>query len=443
MNQLSKGELVGIGLMMFSIFFGAGNLIFPPALGQAAGDHAIPAMIGFLVTGVGMPFIGIVAIALQGGKYIEFIGKVTSLRFASGLLAVLYLTIGPGFAIPRTGAVSFEIGVRPFLAPESITIGMAGYTALFFIATFFLALNPNKLIDRVGKVLTPILLVFLAIMFAKSFITPLGDVMAATGKYIDAPFTQGFLDGYQTMDMLASIAIGTIIINSVRARGVEDPKALGKICVFAGIISITLMSIVYLSLTYLGATSASVLGLSANGGQLLASAVTILFGPAGNMVLGVVICLACLTTSCGLVSGSSWFFNRLLGNRISYERLALIFTLFSFAVSNVGLTQIIALAVPFLVAIYPVVIVLVLTSLFSGAIGTRYTVYRCAAYIALVFALVDALNAANLKIDALDQFFTAYLPLYPDMMGWVVPSIVGVIVGLILSAVRGEGSRAL
>ena len=340
MNQLSKGELVGIGLMMFSIFFGAGNLIFPPALGQAAGDHAIPAMIGFLVTGVGMPFIGIVAIALQGGKYIEFIGKVTSLRFASGLLAVLYLTIGPGFAIPRTGAVSFEIGVRPFLAPESITIGMAGYTALFFIATYYLSLNPNKLIDRVGKMLTPVLLVVLAVLFAKSFITPLGDVMAATGNYIDAPFTQG-LPRRLSDDGPAGVNGHRYDYRQLgsRARREEDPKALGQICVIAGLISITLMSIVYLSLTYLGATSASVLGLSANGGQLLASAVTILFGPAGNMVLGVVICLACLTTSCGLVSGSSWFFNRLLGNRISYERLALIFTLFSALLSRTSASR--------------------------------------------------------------------------------------------------------
>ena len=154
MKQLTKGELLSIGLMMFSIFFGAGNLIFPPALGQAAGLNVMPSMAGFLITGVGLPLLGIAAIAMQGGKYIEFISKMTRPAFATALLVILYLTIGPMFAVPRTGAVSFEIGIRPFLSQDGMTLGQAVYTALFFLATYYLALNPSKLIDRVGKMLT-------------------------------------------------------------------------------------------------------------------------------------------------------------------------------------------------------------------------------------------------------------------------------------------------
>ncbi|RHM55063.1 branched-chain amino acid transport system II carrier protein [Mitsuokella sp. AF33-22] len=433
MNQFKIGELLTIGFMMFSIFFGAGNVIFPPALGQAAGDHTLTAMAGFLLTGVGLPLLGITAIALQGGKYIELINRRTYLWFATALLVVLYLCIGPVFAVPRTGAVSFEIGIRPFLGDDGLTIGQAVYTALFFGASYYLSLNPNKLIDRVGKVLTPLLLIVLAVLFAKSFAAPLGDILPATGNYVASPFAQGFQDGYQTMDLLASIAIGTLVVNAVRMRGVTDNRAIGRICLFAGLITVTLMACVYGSLAYLGATSASVLGHSANGGQLLASAVGIFFGPAGNGLLAAIIILACLTTSCGMLSGGAWFFNKLLKNRISYERLLLLFTLFSFAASNIGLTQIIALAVPFLVTIYPLVIVFVLLSLFDRFIGWRKSIYQGALDFTLAFSLIDGLNAAGVHVTVLNNILSQYIPFYSLMMGWVIPALCGAAFGFVIS----------
>ena len=345
---------------------------------------------------------------------------------------MLYLCIGPVFAVPRTGAVSFEIGIRPFLQEDSLMVGQAVYTALFFGASYYLSLNPNKLIDRVGKLLTPVLLIVLAVLFIKAFATPLGTILPATGNYIDAPFTQGFQDGYQTMDLLASVAIGTLVVNAVRMRGVTDNRAIGRICLIAGLITVTLMACVYGSLAYLGATSAAVLGLSANGGQLLASAVSI-FSTAGNGLLAAIIILACLTTSCGMLSGGAWFFNQLLKKKVSYERLLLLFTFFSFAVSNVGLTQIIALAVPFLVTIYPLVIVFVILSLFDRVIGWRKSIYHWALNLTLVFALIDGLNAAGIHFHPLNQLLTAYLPFYKLTMGWVVPAICGTAIGLVLS----------
>ena len=437
MEKLSKGELISIGLMMFSIFFGAGNLIFPPALGQAAGQNVLPAMAGFLVTGVGLPLLGIAAIAMQGGHYIEFISRMTRPAFATALLVILYLTIGPMFAIPRTGAVSFEIGIRPFLSEDNMVLGQAVYTALFFLATYYLALNPSKLIDRVGKMLTPVLLAFLALMFVRAFSSPLGELIDATGSYVAAPFAQGFQDGYQTMDLLASIAIGTLVVNAVRERGVSDKKDLGRVCLASGMIALTLMSLVYGSLAYIGATSAGVLGHSANGGQLLADAVRIFFGPLGNLFLAVVIGLACLTTSCGISSGAAWFFNKQFNNQISYQRLLLAIVLFSFVVSNFGLTQIIALAVPFLVAIYPLVIVLVVLSLFHGFIGGRTLVYRCALDFTLVFAVIDALKAAGLQLPALNAVLAEYVPFYSLMLGWLLPALLGAVLGAVLSRFQG------
>ncbi len=436
MKRMSKGEILTVGLMMFSIFFGAGNLIFPPALGQAAGSNSIIAMLGFLVTGVGLPLLGITAIAMQGGKYVEFMNRKTYPWLATALLVILYLTIGPVFAVPRTGAVSFEIGIRPFLAAEDLTLGQFIYTLFFFGATYYLAMTPNKLIDRVGKMLTPALLAFLVILFVKSFVTPLGEVLDATGAYITAPFSQGFQDGYQTMDLLASLSIGTIVVNAIRMRGTTDNKSVSKICIISGFITVALMTMVYGSLAYIGATSAGVLGGVENGGQLLAGAVGIFFGPAGNLLVAFIIALACLTTSCGMISGTAWYFNKLSNNRISYARLVQVSTAFSFVVSNVGLTQIIALSVPFLVAIYPLVIVFVVLSLFDGFIGWRYSIYRLAVNVTLFFAVLDGLAAAGIKFPALTEVLTSYVPFYDIGMGWFVPAVAAAVLGWGVSSFR-------
>mgnify|MGYP000871153101 CR=1 FL=1 len=432
-NSLKKKDLLTLGFMMFSIYFGAGNLIFPTALGQAAGENTLLAMLGFMTTGIGLPLLGITAIALAGGEYVPLLRAKTWPLFASVLLVILYLIIGPLFAMPRTGAVSFEIGIRPFLTEENITLGQFIYTAIFFAASYYLALNPNKIIDRVGKMLTPALLIVLFILFVQAFHAPLGAILPATGVYVDAPFAQGFQDGYQTMDLLASIAIGALVANAVRLRGIMDSRAVGAACLVSGLITVTLMAVVYGSLAYIGATSASVLGHSENGGQILSSAVGIFFGAAGNLLLAVIIGLACLTTCCGITSSAAMFFNKLLKGRISYERLLLFSILFSFAASNVGLTQIITLAIPFLVVIYPLVIVFVILSLFDRFIGWRKSIYQGAMALTLVFSLIDGLHAAGLSNAPMHALLTEYIPFYGIMMGWVFPSIAGALIGLAVS----------
>ena len=247
MNRLKKKDLLTLGFMMFSVFFGAGNLIFPPALGQAAGTNTLPAMLGFMTTGVGLPLLGIMAIALAGGEYVQLLKRRTFPWFATALLVILYLIIGPLFAMPRTGAVSFEIGIRPFVGAGDVTLPQVIYTALFFGASYYLSLNPNKLIDRVGKMLTPALLVVLVILFLRTFWSPMGEVLAPTGVYLESPYAQGFQDGYQTMDLLASIAIGALVTNAVRMRGITDSRAIGAACLVSGLITVTLMAVVYAS----------------------------------------------------------------------------------------------------------------------------------------------------------------------------------------------------
>ena len=433
MNRLKKKDLLTLGFMMFSVFFGAGNLIFPPALGQAAGTNTLPAMLGFMTTGVGLPLLGIMAIALAGGEYVQLLKRRTFPWFATALLIILYLIIGPLFAMPRTGAVSFEIGIRPFVGAGDVTLPQVIYTALFFGASYYLSLNPNKLIDRVGKMLTPALLVVLVILFLRTFWSPMGEVLAPTGVYLESPYAQGFQDGYQTMDLLATIAIGALVVNAVRYRGVTDTRTIGKACLTAGLITVFLMACVYGSLAYLGATSVTALGHSENGGQLLAEAVRIFFGAAGNVLLALIIILACITTCCGITSSAAMFFHKLFKKKISYERLLLFSILFSFGASNIGLTQIIALAVPFLVAIYPLVIVFVMLSLFDRFIGWRKSIYQGAILFTLVFSLTDALHAAGFGSAALYEMLTAYVPFYGVMMGWVCPAVAGAVLGFIIS----------
>lgn len=433
MNRLKKKDLLTLGFMMFSVFFGAGNLIFPPALGQAAGTNTLPAMLGFMTTGVGLPLLGIMAIALAGGEYVQLLKRRTFPWFATALLIILYLIIGPLFAMPRTGAVSFEIGIRPFVGAGDVTLPQVVYTALFFGASYYLSLNPNKLIDRVGKMLTPALLVVLVILFLRTFAAPMGAVLAPTGVYMESPYAQGFQDGYQTMDLLATIAIGALVVNAVRYRGVTDTRTIGKACLAAGFITVFLMACVYGSLAYLGATSVTVLGHSENGGQLLAEAVRIFFGAAGNVLLALIIILACITTCCGITSSAAMFFHKLFKKKISYERLLLFSTLFSFGASNIGLTQIIALAVPFLVAIYPLVIVFVLLSLFDRFIGWRKSIYQGAILVTLAFSLTDAMHAAGFGSAALYEMLAAHVPFYGVMMGWVCPAVAGAVLGFIIS----------
>ena len=433
MNRLKKKDLLTLGFMMFSVFFGAGNLIFPPALGQAAGTNTLPAMLGFMTTGVGLPLLGIMAIALAGGEYVQLLKRRTFPWFATALLIILYLIIGPLFAMPRTGAVSFEIGIRPFVGAGDVTLPQVIYTALFFGASYYLSLNPNKLIDRVGKMLTPALLVVLVILFLRTFWSPMGAVLDPTGVYLESPYAQGFQDGYQTMDLLATIAIGALVVNAVRYRGVTDTRTIGKACLTAGLITVFLMACVYGSLAYLGATSVTVLGHSENGGQLLAEAVRIFFGAAGNVLLALIIILACITTCCGITSSAAMFFHKLFKKKISYERLLLFSTLFSFGASNIGLTQIIALAVPFLVAIYPLVIVFVILSLFDRFIGWRKSIYQGAMLVTLAFSLTDAMHAAGFGSAALYEMLAAHVPFYGVMMGWVCPAVAGAVLGFIIS----------
>jgi len=414
--------------MLFSLFFGAGNLIFPPALGQAAGTEIWVAMLGFLVTGVGLPLLGVLSLGLTGSDDAHALASRVHPVFATVLIVATYLTIGPFFAIPRTGAVSYEIAIRPFLVDIPSTLGLGLYTVIFFVITAWLALNPSKIVDRVGKILTPILLLVLTMLVVNAFINPLGDIQSPEESFSNHAFFKGFQEGYLTMDTLASIVFGIIVINAVKARGVTGKKDIAKACSAAGLVATTCLGLIYVALAYLGATSTTVIGKASNGGVILAQVTNLYYGSAGKIILGLAIFFACLTTSIGLVSACASFFEKMLP-RFNYRQWVLMVSGFSLVVANVGLDQLINLSIPVLVTIYPMVIVLIGLTFVESLFDKRSEVYRCSMLFTGLVSVVDGLKAAGMSLGTIDTFLLKHLPLFDTSMGWVLPALIGALLG--------------
>lgn len=437
-QKLTFMEILPIGLMLFASFFGAGNLIFPPALGQSAGVNFLPAAAGFCTTGVGIPLLGIIAIGLLRASNPEALALPVHPKFAKALIVVTVLTIGPFFAIPRTGAVSFDVGILPFISAENYDLGLALYSLFFFVVTYFLSVNPSKIVDWVGKILTPLLLISIAILVVQVFMHPMGEPQQAGGYYASMPYLKGFQEGYYTMDLLATMLFGTVVIDSIKVRGISEGSVLTRTCIIAGIIAAVLLAAIYFSLTYTGATSVAVFGVSDNGAIALSSIANYYMGTAGNVVLCLMIFFACLTTSIGLTVSAGSYLEQVLKYKMQYQRIAAIICIFSFAVSNVGLTKIISLSVPVLCLLYPIVIVLVMMAFMPVK---RACVYRSTLAFTIVFAIIDGLNAAGVPIKTAEALFKDVIPFYSAGFGWFVPSIVGLVLGILYSVAVKPGKN--
>lgn len=437
-QKLTFMEILPIGLMLFASFFGAGNLIFPPALGQSAGVNFLPAAAGFCTTGVGIPLLGIIAIGLLRASNPEALALPVHPKFAKALIVVTVLTIGPFFAIPRTGAVSFDVGILPFISAENYDLGLALYSLFFFVVTYFLSVNPSKIVDWVGKILTPLLLISIAILVVQVFMHPMGEPQQAGGYYASMPYLKGFQEGYYTMDLLATMLFGTVVIDSIKVRGISEGSVLTRTCIMAGIIAAVLLAAIYFSLTYTGATSVAVFGVSDNGAIALSSIANYYMGTAGNVVLCLMIFFACLTTSIGLTVSAGSYLEQVLKYKMQYQRIAAIICIFSFAVSNVGLTKIISLSVPVLCLLYPIVIVLVMMAFMPVK---RACVYRSTLAFTIVFAIIDGLNAAGVPMKTAEALFKDVIPFYSAGFGWFVPSIVGLVLGILYSVAVKPGEN--
>lgn len=436
---------LAVGFMLFALFLGAGNIIFPPLLGQQAGEHIVPAIIGFLITGVGLPLMGIVAVAKNGGDFQEITGRIHPL-FGLIFTSVVYLSIGPLFAIPRTGAVTYEIGIAPYL-PESLAdswLPLFICSLVYFGISLYLALNPTKLVDRIGKLLTPALLVVILLLAIKSVITPMGPVQDPQGDYITKAFSKGFVEGYLTMDMLASLVFGIVVVQSLQAKGIVDRAKQVTITIFAGIVAALGLAFVYISLSWIGASSPTVTGYFKEGGSVISAAAKALYGSAGSIILSLIIILACITTCVGLITANAAYFSKLFP-KISYKLLVVIFTVFSFVISNFGLAKLIQFTLPVLLFIYPIAIVLMLMIMFDKAWDRAPIVYVLALIPTAFVSLYDGIKGSGFTIGWYENM-VSMLPLYEDSLGWLVPAIAGLIIGwiihIIAKAVKGTSNAA-
>ncbi|OOB75025.1 branched-chain amino acid transporter [Clostridium haemolyticum] len=434
MNNLSKKNLLIVSLMLFSLFFGAGNLIFPPFLGQSAGGNTWISMGGFFVTAVGFPILGVIAVAKSGGLH-ELSKKVHS-TFAIIFTVLIYLSIGPCLGIPRAGSLPFEMAVAPFLPKGLIsnTLALFLYTLIFFLVAYWLCLTPSKLVNRMGKVLTPTLLTLITGIFVASLFKPLGGYGGAKAEYVTSPLVKGFLDGYLTMDTIAALNFGIVISLAVKEKGVNGKKAIVSNSIKAGLIAGILLIVIYSMLAHLGATSGGRFGQTANGAQTLANIMLYIFGKPGVILLAVTFTLACLTTCIGLITSCSQYFTTIFP-KIKYITFVRGLAFSSMVLANMGLTKILSVSIPVLDAIYPIAIVLIILSMIDGLFGESPVVYIFTIVFTSIISVLYALSGAGLKFGVIEQLCNK-LPLYSQGLGWVVPSVLGFIFGIIFKIIK-------
>lgn len=421
MQKLQGRNLLFVGFTLFSMFFGAGNLIFPPFLGAQAGGNTWLAFAGFAMSAIGLPVLGVIAVARSGGLA-ALAGRVHP-RFAAVFTLLIYLSIGPCLAIPRTASTSFEM-----LAP--LVGGGAArqliYSALFFAAAFLVALRPEKLTDRLGKLLCPALIVLIVVLFAGCLLHPPAAHYAAAGEpYTALPAAAGFLAGYQTMDTIAALNFGAVIALNIRAKGVADERQVVRGTIRAGWVAGAVLLAIYAMLTHAGALSGAAFPGGETGADTLTQLARGLFGRPGLVLLAAIFVIACLNTCIGLISCVSEYFHGLFP-RVPYAAFAAFFALASMVVSNIGLAGIIALSTPVLNAIYPVAIVLIALSFVPRLAAYRW-VYPLAVGLTCVQSVADAFALPGLSA-LLDR-----LPLAGLGFGWVTPALAGLLLGLLLS----------
>jgi LIVCS family branched-chain amino acid:cation transporter len=439
-QRLTARQLVLIGSMLFGLFFGAGNLIFPMILGAKAGTSLPAALAGLLVTAVGIPLLGIVSMGISRSEGLIHLSGRVSKRFCYLFTCGLYLTIGPLFAIPRCAATSFTIGVRP-LVGESAALPQLIFTALFFAAVLYFALKPSKILDSVGKFLNPAFLAFLGVMLVTALVKPVNPLSAvpAGGSYAGGAFFAGFLQGYDTLDALASLAFGIIVIRTIRQLGVTEPGAVAGNTVRAGVVSMALMALIYAATALVGAQSYALYAERLadpgfNGGDAFAVISHHYFGQGGSLILAATVTLCCMKTAIGLVTACSETFLELFPGKLDYPKWAVVFTGASFLISNIGLSQIIALSAPVLYFLCPLAIVLILLGIAGTRFGHTRIVYRCAMGAALAAAVLELARVVGGPCQPLADWTGRWLPLYGYGLGWVVPAALGFGAGLLLNA---------
>ena len=413
-------DIIVVGFALFSMFFGAGNVIFPPYLGMESGPQWLLGFSAYFIADIGLALLGVFALLRVGSSVAVTLGlgKIP----AELLMCAIILCIGPMVAIPRTSATTFEMAITPNIPGVSPVL----FSVLFFALILALCIKESAVVDIVGKVLTPLLLVGLFAIIIKGIVTPLGEI-AALPQIANAAVT-GIKAGYQTMDALAALPFGIIVLQSVTAKGYDSGRKQFRVVGGAAVLAGVLLLCVYMGLAYLGATVSAQYTSDIGRAQLIMALVEALMGKVGVILFGVVVGLACVTTAIALTSSAAAYFAELCRGKVSYKVFVIAICVFSAVVSNLGLDRIVAVAAPVLDVIYPPTLVLIFISLLAPRLPDR--VSRGAAIGALLTSVLCALNANGIHIP-----FMANLPLYDLGLSWLLPTV---IFGLAASLLSGR-----
>lgn len=421
-------------MMLFSMFFGAGNLIFPPALGAQAGEDFIPAILGFLGTGVLLPVLAIIAVALSGTDVRDMARRAGPI-FGIAFPVLAYLSIGAFYALPRTGAVSYSTAIQPVLETEGL-LASGIFNFIFFGIALALAYNPNAIVNNLGKFLTPVLLLLLVALVTLSIIKFDGTPGAPTEKWVDAPFPTGLVEGYLTMDSIAGLAFGIIVISALKYKGVPEGKPLVKATIWAGVIAGVLLAAIYLGLGVIGQIIPDASRYS-DGAALLSDAALQLMGGPGQIIFGLIVLLACLTTAVGLIAATSEFFETLLPG-VHYKVWAIIFSLGSFALATLGLETVLAIAAPVIGFLYPSAITLIFLSLIQPMVARKihfHWTFLIGVWTSVAWAALMTLNNLGWGSSIIDPLIS-WAPLHAVEMGWVLPTVIAVIIGVLIDVAK-------
>ncbi|GAU79981.1 branched-chain amino acid transport system II carrier protein [Fusibacter sp. 3D3] len=416
MKRQTKDSIV-LGAALFAMFFGAGNLIFPPAIGLTSGNQWLFSLLGFFITGICLPVLGVLAVSKAGGTISELALKVGP-KFAVVFGSIVVLAIGPLLAIPRTGATVYEIGVAPLGSVNPLLVSI-----IYFSVTLFFVIKPSGIIDKIGKILTPILLVVIGTIIVGGILHPVAQPVASK---LENAFSYGFLQGYQTMDTLVAIVVGGIILSSLVEKGYTDSKRQFRMTTIAGLMSGTILLLIYGGLMYLGATISTSVTPEISRTALILKITQAALGPNSLLVISVAVSAACLTTSIGLTAIAGDFFEHVSGGKIPYKATVIFVCIFSTVMSVVGVDTIVEIAVPLLVFVYPIAMVLIVFNLLDRFLPYA-AMHKGAVWGAGLVGAVDAFKALNLGFinTLLEPVYkiVEYLPLAKYGFAWLLPAL--------------------
>lgn len=410
-KYLIDGFLIGSAL--FSMFFGAGNMIFPPYLGFKAGSEWLLAFISYFIADIGLALLAIFALIKTGSnnELLKPLGKIPSFL----LMFSVFMCIGPLITIPRTAATTYELAIKPLGSNFSTII----FFIIFFTIVFLLCYNKSAVVDIVGKFLTPLLFLGLIFLIVLGIIYQFNDVdIASRSQNIIA---DGIEAGYQSMDVLGAMVFGILVLNAFRQKGYTDLRGKLKIFGVSGLVAGGSLLVIYLGLTYLGACVAPNYTMHISRTELLINIVnTLIPGKSGIVFFGIIAGLACLSTAIALTSASAEYLSELTKGKIKYKTFVTAICIFDIAVSLLGVEGLIMLASPILSVIYPPILITVILSLFKKQIGV-YT-FRLSAVAAFLFSVIDVLNFR----------FIYTIPLARYGFAWLLPTVALFLIGFII-----------